>query len=229
MDVGNTRVKYALDGGAQAAVVHDGDVAAAVAWALDDAGAVDEVVLVDVTGAARSALGARAVRELVATAACCGVVNGYSDPVRLGADRWAALIGARAVTPGAAFVIDAGSAVTFDVLDAGGRHLGGWIAPGLALGLAALAAGTRGARTDGPGRAASEPATDTPGALRGGMRHAVLGFVERTRRTAAALVGDDAVLLLCGGDARELAPALPGARCVDDLVLRGLARWADAA
>src|SRR5205085_2235340 len=34
-------------------------------------------------------------RWVVSSAAACGVVNGYDHPVRLGVDRWVALIGAR--------------------------------------------------------------------------------------------------------------------------------------
>ena len=229
LDVGNTRVKYALDRGPMAAVVHGGDVAAAVAWVLRDAGAVDEVALVDVTGAARTVLGAQSVRELHPSAASCGVVNGYAEPARLGADRWAALIGARALAAGPVLVIDAGSALTCDVLGGDGRHRGGWIAPGLELSLAALAHGTHGARSERRGLPSSAPATETAAALHSGVRHAVLGFIERCTHAAAAELGPGAVRLLCGGDAAALAPDLSDARRVDDLVLRGLAHWLDAA
>ena len=228
LDVGNTRIKYALDRGPMAAVVHEGDVARAMAWVLGDAGAIDEIVFVDVTGAARAALDARAARGLVASATACGVVNGYADPVTLGADRWAALIGARALVAGPVLIVDAGSALTFDVLAADGRHLGGWIAPGIGLALAALAAGTRHARSDRPGRPSTTPATSTADALRGGAFHAALGFIDRCRRASAGAVGSDATLVLSGGDAAALAPDVPDARRVDDLVLQGLARWADA-
>ena len=46
----------------------------------------------------------------------CGVINGYADPSRLGVDRWAALVGARALNPGDCLVVMAGTATTVDVL-----------------------------------------------------------------------------------------------------------------
>jgi type III pantothenate kinase len=63
----------------------------------------------------------------------CGVRNAYHEPRKLGADRWAALIGARHLVKGPACVIDCGTAITIDALAADGRHLGGLIIPGLAL------------------------------------------------------------------------------------------------
>ena len=78
-----------------------------------------------------------------------GVVNGYEHPLRLGADRWVALIGARArvLARGPArpaLVVMVGTAVTVDALDAGGRFLGGLILPGFGLMLRALEKGTAG-------------------------------------------------------------------------------------
>lgn len=62
-----------------------------------------------------------------------GVTNGYIDYGQLGSDRWAAILGARGRYPGPLGVIDAGTAVTLDVVDRGDRHLGGLIGPGLEL------------------------------------------------------------------------------------------------
>lgn len=225
LDVGNSRLKYAFDGGPMAAVAHDGDVPAAVRAVLAQAGQPDEIGLVDVTGAAAAALAPAVVRQLRAGAAACGVRNAYPQPERLGDDRWAALIGARRVHEGACGVVDAGSALTFDVLADDGRHLGGWIAPGRALSWQALAAGTRGAR-GAPVAPPDGPATDTAAAIQGGVLHAALGFVERARRAACEALGVETLpLLVTGGDGPALAARLPDATLRDDLVLRGLAAW----
>lgn len=229
LDSGNTRIKWMLDDGASGAVVHAGEPAAAVRTLLAGMPDVDELVLVDVTGKVSEAVpGGVRVRSLASEARACGVVNGYADPHRLGADRWAALLGARATTAGAACIVDAGSAITADVLAADGRHLGGWIAPGLQMSLAALAGGTTQVRV-APGEWPSQaPATNTDGAAHGGALHAALGFVERALRAARSVLADEPVLLLTGGDAPQLAPELAGAKMLDDLVLRGLAAWADS-
>jgi pantothenate kinase type III len=60
-----------------------------------------------------------------------GLTNGYLDPTLLGADRWLALIGAWTLARSALCVVDAGTAVKVDSVDANGQHLGGLIAPGI--------------------------------------------------------------------------------------------------
>ena len=64
----------------------------------------------------------------------CGVRNGYLNPAALGCDRWAAMIGARAlVGERPALVVVCGTATTMDLLTADGQFLGGGIMPGLGL------------------------------------------------------------------------------------------------
>jgi type III pantothenate kinase len=58
------------------------------------------------------------------------VVNAYADPAKHGADRWAAVVAARQAEPESPLcVISAGTAITFDLLEKGGQHLGGYILP----------------------------------------------------------------------------------------------------
>lgn len=58
-----------------------------------------------------------------------GLTNAYQAHTRLGVDRWLAMLGAKATTDKAFIVIDAGTAVTLDVVDKQGNHQGGWILP----------------------------------------------------------------------------------------------------
>jgi len=154
------------------------------------------------------------------SAAACGVSNAYDNPAQLGADRWAALIGARSLHAGPAIVVMAGTATTVDALDAEGRFRGGLILPGLALMRAALARNT----ADLPhalGHYQPIP-TNTDDAIVSGAIHATLGAIERMR----ARLGEDALCLLSGGAAGELAPHLElPQRQIDNLVLEGLARY----
>lgn len=60
----------------------------------------------------------------------CGVTCAYDRPETMGADRWHALIGAWRQVERALLVVDAGSALTVDVLDNKGMHRGGYILPG---------------------------------------------------------------------------------------------------
>ena len=67
------------------------------------------------------------------------VVNLYKTPETLGKDRLAAVIGAASIKPDTDLqVIDAGTAITYDFIDASGIYHGGNIAPGLELRLKSL-------------------------------------------------------------------------------------------
>ena len=70
------------------------------------------------------------------------MTSGYRDPERLGVDRWLALIAARERSKQPTVIVDAGSACTIDLLDSEGRHLGGYILPGLTAMGEALVRGT---------------------------------------------------------------------------------------
>ena len=227
LDAGNTRLKYGLFDGsgwrAQGALNHD---------ALDNLVAdlqarPTRIVACNVAGeAVRQRIEALAASLaipldwLTGTAAACGVRNGYDTPQQLGADRWAALIGARALHSGACVVVMAGTATTIDVLDDSGLFRGGLILPGLYLMRAALARNT----ADLPHAAGHyrQPPTNTDDAITSGAIHATLGAIERMR----AILAEDAPCLLSGGAAAELAPHLgPPYRLIDNLVLEGLMRF----
>jgi type III pantothenate kinase len=226
LDAGNTRLKwglYAADGWrATGAVSH-----AAIA---DLAAELPErparVVACNVAGpAVAAAIEALTTRLAVpldwfgSAASAGGVINGYDDPARLGADRWAALLGARALHAGPAVVVMAGTATTVDALDADGRFRGGLILPGLDLMRLALARNTAGL-PEARGVWRDFPA-NTDDAIVTGALEATLGAIERM---AHRLASADFLVLLSGGAADALAPHLtPPPRRVDNLVLEGLA------
>jgi type III pantothenate kinase len=154
------------------------------------------------------------------------LVNGYRDPGQLGADRWHAMLAARAAHPGRALVIvNAGTATTVDCVDAGGRFVGGVIAPGVALMFESLARQTaqlpraRGAFVARP--------DNTDDAITTGVLDSQLGLIERRVRRLAAEAGP-VLLLLDGGHAAALRPhlafdpALATLREEPNLVLRGV-------
>jgi type III pantothenate kinase len=154
------------------------------------------------------------------SASAGGVVNGYDNPAQLGADRWAALIGARALHEGAALVVMAGTATTIDVLDADGVFRGGLILPGLDLMRRALARNTAGL-PDACGSYRPTP-TNTVDAIVSGALQATLGAIERM---VCHLAGAEFIVLISGGAAPALTPhlTLPW-RQIDNLVLAGLVR-----
>ena len=156
-------------------------------------------------------------------AAAAGVVSAYGRPEQLGVDRWLALIAAHARYPQGACILDCGTAATLDLLAPGGRHLGGYILPGLGLMRRALVEHTRIpplADAAGPGPLGRETAT----AVGLGGRHALAGLVEHT------LAGLDwaPAVVLTGNEAPEVAACLNlPYDLAPDLILEGLARLAE--
>ena len=158
----------------------------------------------------------------------CGVRNGYRHPRRLGVDRWVAMIGAWAELESACVVVDAGTAVTIDALDADGQHLGGQIFPGVTLMLQALAANTSDIPAVGrrlPAASGLDIFGDSTGkAVQHGAWNAVTGAVDRAITTLRSSAYDPS-LVLTGGDASRMLKAL-GTEPLHrpHLVLQGLAR-----
>ena len=151
----------------------------------------------------------------------CGVRSRYERPEQLGADRWAALVAARALHPGASLVVNAGTATTADLLSSAGEFLGGLILPGVDLMRFVLHEHT-GRLPLQEGRFERMP-RNTVDAIESGCRHAQAGAVERMVRIAGA----GAQCLVSGGAGKALIEQLDiPCRYVENLVLEGLARIA---
>ncbi|EXI87218.1 MAG: Type III pantothenate kinase [Candidatus Accumulibacter sp. BA-94] len=235
IDAGNSRIKWAthedgrwLDSG----VLATSDVCW-LAEAADEWPAGGQAVVCNVAGAAvaagiSSSLAARHARVsfLRPTVAACGVSNSYDLPGQLGADRWAALIGARSQSASACLVVCAGTATTVDLLDAGGVFRGGLILPGFDLMRAALASNTAQLPLADEGSFRTTP-RNTSDAIVSGCLQAQLGAVERMFAGIASEAG--AQCLLTGGAAERLAAHLRiPFLLVDNLILRGLVRYAES-
>lgn len=240
VDLGNTRLKWAWrEAGTwqRGEAVHGGH---ALTEVLEDAWSAlarpAEIVTASVAApAVRQALTAwvakrwgRPVRFIQAQAQLLDVRNGYRDPSTLGADRWAALIGARDLTKSAACVVDCGTAVTVDALSAEGVFLGGVIFPGLRLLREGLLAGTAGVR-EATGAETGCLGRSTGEAVAGGTLFGLCGAIERFLAEQQGVLGGAPTVFLTGGDAALVAPHLRRpVTPVPDLVLRGLERIAEA-
>jgi type III pantothenate kinase len=151
-----------------------------------------------------------------------GVRPAYAEPRKLGVDRWLALIAARRRSPGPALIVDAGTAVTYDLLLADGRHLGGLILPGIEMMRDSLLAGTNVPRLE-PAEAPLPWAADTASGIGIGSIEAPAALAERLLARLAATAGQTPTLLLTGGDAERLRPSIAAPlRVAPDLVLEGL-------
>ncbi|MFZ2406205.1 MAG: type III pantothenate kinase [Methylobacter sp.] len=147
-----------------------------------------------------------------------GVINAYQQPEKLGVDRWLSLIAVWQQYQAPACIVDCGTAITVDVIDAGGRHQGGLISPGLTLMKKALGQGTE-ALPFNESSHAFGLANYTEAAIYSGALAAAIGLIEHVQAKHL----DHKQLILTGGDAELIAGQLSIASIVDpDLVLRGL-------
>ncbi len=159
-------------------------------------------------------------------ASALGITNAYREPQRLGVDRFLALAALHDAAPRAQVLVSCGTALTLDAIDASGRHLGGLIAPSPTLMRSALASAT--ARIGDVEGELVEIASNTADAVTSGSILAAVALIERFRAETAARVGTDVSLSCDGGGVDEWLHLLPHAARGRDLVLRGLALWADA-
>jgi type III pantothenate kinase len=239
IDAGNTRLKYARLTGAGLGHTHAMDwnprtVERATRRVLR--GRFERVLVCSVAGGAleralRSAArrgGNPTPQYIRSTRHSAGVRNGYVQTWRLGADRWVAMLGARALHPGRALcIVDVGTALTIDLLDAQGRHRGGMLIPGPTLMVEALLSNTAGIRRRAgqlTARGRTPFGRSTSAGLLAGSAMACAALIERALREARIELRGRPKLLLAGGGAMRVAPLLrvPYARA-DHLVLHGLA------
>lgn len=240
LDLGNTRLKWALQGPplgwlAQGAVDWQQDMTLALELAWAGVPRPTTVIGASVVDCVREAQVASVTERLFACApswlrtpaSACGVRNAYAEPQRLGVDRFLAMVAARADGHAPCVVAGAGTALTLDALAADGRHLGGLIAPGPQLMQQSLLAATARVRPERPGDIL-ELADNTADALASGCWQAAAALIERFAMRMVPRLGATPTLILGGGDAARLALllSLPAQLGRDD-VLRGLAVWAD--
>jgi type III pantothenate kinase len=164
-----------------------------------------------------------------------GVHNGYADPEKLGVDRWLALLGAIDFSgPGDKLIIDAGSAITIDLLTKDGTHLGGAILPGFNTSIARFKQIMSKANFEHP----DITRTEEPGCSTEACIHINCGSADTL--TGATMVDQlidrwfkrlapDAVMIVTGGDAKRINSHQQHSRYeIPDLVFRGMRKQLDS-
>ncbi len=155
------------------------------------------------------------------------LTNGYLNPSLLGPDRWLAVIGAWNLAHEALCVIDAGTAVKVDSVNADGRHLGGLIVPGVHMmrdSLMKKTSGIAAAMTASALSTAGILANNTVAAVSRGSVMAAASLADRAAQFVHQETGVQPRIFVTGGDAELIA----GSMCcegalVPDLVLQGIA------
>lgn len=212
IDLGNTRAKVArYQGGAlqRALVVERPDPHALVPLFPDlpperigigASGPLDPALL--------GALEAWAPVVLLNGASAAPLVNTYGTPTTLGVDRLANAVAARNMFAGRpVLAVDAGTCITYDLVDAEGRYLGGAISPGLAMRVRAMHAYS--ARLPLVELPAEPPrlGTTTAEALQSGVVFGALGELEGYLRVWRQQYVD-LVVVLTGGDGLRMVRGL---------------------
>jgi type III pantothenate kinase len=156
----------------------------------------------------------------VVTETAAGVHNGYRESAKLGVDRWLAMVAAYNEVRNACFVVDCGTTITVDLVSAEGRHIGGYIVPGLHLMREALENRSRALASADAAWDSVAPGDTTAAAIHNGILAMALGFLRDLQQSQ---VGRQSCWFLAGGDASVLAPWLDWeCRLVPDLVMDGL-------
>ncbi len=162
---------------------------------------------------------------LVSAALDLGITVEVDAPLEVGADRLANAVAAFQLYGGPAIVIDLGTATKIESISASGAFRGGVIAPGLGVSLAALA--NRAARLYSveltpPAAAIGK---NTTAAVQSGVVLGHVAMIEGMLRRLAAETEPPRHIVLTGGYAQTLAPALPAVTAVrPDLTLIGIRR-----
>lgn len=239
IDIGNTRIKWAL--------LEDGRLTTQSAYEYQSGGQLDvqleqawagverpeAVHLISVTNATVTQEIIRwiekkwscPVEQLHTGLHCAGVVNGYTTPQRLGIDRWAAMVAAYVLVKSAVCVIDCGTAMTCDVINSEGRHLGGVITPGRRMIWHSLLNSTAGIMLEESERHMVEWGTDTTSCVHMGWVYSSVGLIERAVLQSQRQLNEPIMAVITGGDAEALLPWLSiSYRYESDLVLQGVAR-----
>ncbi len=228
LDVGNTAIKWRL---ADADGVRDPSGVAATGASLCEsvktrewnavalssvAGEVADTALLTALKTVRSV----PVWQARAESSCLGLVSCYAQPARMGVDRWLAMLGARQASAGPLCVIDAGTAITLDLVAAQGRHEGGYILPGADLMRRALTADTGQIQVDALDTPTLSPGSDTQTCVNAGGWRAVIGAVQ-------SVLADypEHRALLTGGLAPVLLEMGLSATHHPHLVMEGLRLW----
>ena len=152
-----------------------------------------------------------------------GVRIRYDNPKDVGSDRVANALATYRRYGGPAIVIDFGTAVTYDAIDADGYYLGGAIAPGIQVSLDALIAHTARLPRVEPVAPAQAIGANTVAAIQSGLLWGTVGQVEGMVARFRRELGGTARVVATGGHAELVAGLTQVIEVVDPLLtLEGL-------
>ncbi|WP_375194067.1 type III pantothenate kinase [Marinobacter sp.] len=229
IDAGNTRLKWCLEDSGKVTRSGAGVLGDQVHLeGLDDRPDISAIAVSTVASEARREQLAASLVDLCPTPARFywaeagrgGLRNAYQEVARMGADRWHAMYGAWLSHKNGFAVVDAGSAVTVDYVDALGQHLGGYILPGLRMMVRSLQNDAARIWFDPEQVLETAPGRSTGECVNHGLAWLSEAMVERVQSDARTLGLRD--ILVTGGDAGRLIGLGLTGTLHPDLVFAGL-------
>jgi type III pantothenate kinase len=151
------------------------------------------------------------------------IINKYGTPSTLGVDRLAGVCGAQQLFPGKkCLVIDAGTCITYDIVNSDRHFLGGGISPGLTMRFQAVNTFTKKLPLVGVADDVKLIGENTEQCIQSGVINGLLeevdGIISRYQYKFA-----DLRVILCGGDGQFFENKLKASIfAVPELVLSGL-------
>ena len=229
LDVGNTAIKWRL--AHSEGLLDQGGRTAPDPQALSEALtglAWSQAALTSVAGPAfdgdviarLSEISDAPVRQGMAEASRFGLTNAYQPPESIGADRWFAMLGAWYEHKGPLCVVDAGTAITIDIVTSDGHHEGGYIIPGVDLMRQSLTNDTRLIDVKALAAPSIVPGSDTAQCVNAGVWQAAQGAIQ-----SVITQYPRHRLMLTGGTAPELMALGSEGEHRPHLVLDGLRVW----
>ena len=229
IDAGNSRIKWRLTKNGES-IAEGGQLTAKIledeALNLSEIESPSEIRVANVAG---DEVFARLKQQLLnqfSASICLAQVSsrlgelscGYEDPQSLGVDRWLAIAAAYHQFSEPLMVVDAGSAITIDIIGPSGQHIGGYITPGLRLMHDALWKNTSDVRVVGSGlEQLWVPGKNTQQAVNRGCLLAAASTIESLAAQFPVRI------VVTGGDAKILMQAISlSADYQANLVLDGL-------
>lgn len=154
------------------------------------------------------------------------ITNAYDEPSQHGVDRWAAVVSGHQNYPDCSVcVINAGTAIVFDLVNKNGQHLGGYILPSYFTMHRALLADTANVASafdvsfDG-----DVVPTNTSDAVNQGLHKLLQAGVREICQLAKQKMGSPMQIIISGGFAKTILayPDMPAMQHEPDLVMQGL-------
>ena len=226
VDVGNTAVKLAVECGRGLKQIPESEII----WS-----DITQVVVAQV-GHAQSLLPIATaaadygieVKQAEVSAQLGKVQCAYPQFQNLGIDRWLTVVASHYLYPNKdCVVIDSGTATKIDVVDCSGKHLGGWILPGLDMMVTSLVENTEKVFSDELSTFEQQLGVNTPNAVKNGALVSTLGAIQAGIERLSSKKNNTQVIFAGGYGELLQQHYHQSSIYIDDLVLRGLQNWCD--